>query len=55
MTRLVYFSADDGVHGRELWVTDGTPVGTRMVRDTAPGPQGGLPGYFSSDLTSLGD
>ncbi|MCC6000097.1 MAG: putative Ig domain-containing protein, partial [Pararhodobacter sp.] len=55
MSRLVFFSADDGVYGRELWVTDGTPVGTRMVRDTAPGLQGGLPGYFSSDLTSLGD
>ena len=24
-TRLVYFVADDSVHGTELWVSDGTP------------------------------
>lgn len=29
----IFFSADDCVHGRELWVTDGTVAGTRMVKD----------------------
>lgn len=33
----VYFTADDGVHGRELWVTDGTEEGTRLQFETSPG------------------
>lgn len=34
----VFLSADDGVHGRELWFTDGTAVGTRLLADLVPGP-----------------
>jgi|GEM_PF-937087 len=33
----LYFNADDGVHGSELWVTDGTAQGTHMVTDFHPG------------------
>lgn len=29
---LFLFLADDGVHGIEPWVTDGTPAGTRPLR-----------------------
>jgi ELWxxDGT repeat protein len=29
----VYFTADDGVHGTELWRTDGTPAGTIRLSD----------------------
>jgi ELWxxDGT repeat protein len=36
----VYFAADDGTHGDELWVTDGTSAGTKMVSDINPGADG---------------
>ena len=34
--RVLLF-ADDEDHGRELWITDGTPAGTRLIRDVCPG------------------
>ncbi len=33
----VYFSADDGVHGNELWRSDGMAAGTVLVQNIAPG------------------
>lgn len=33
----VLFTADDGVHGIELWITNGTEAGTNMVKDIFPG------------------
>jgi ELWxxDGT repeat protein len=42
----VLFRADDGVHGRELWVTDGSAAGTQMVADINPGAGESFPDSF---------
>ncbi|RKH20146.1 hypothetical protein D7X74_04935 [Corallococcus sp. CA047B] len=36
----LFFSINDTVLGRELWVTDGTEAGTRPVVDLTPGAEG---------------
>jgi ELWxxDGT repeat protein len=33
----LFFTANDGVHGSELWKTDGTSKGTVLVKDIHPG------------------
>lgn len=38
------FAATDEVRGLELWTSDGTAKGTRMVRDINPGFDGSAPG-----------
>lgn len=47
----LYFAADDGIHGNELWRTDGTPEGTRLAHDLAPGPASSDP----EELTVIGE
>ncbi len=37
----LYFSANDGIHGIELWVSDGSEEGTFMLKDLYPGPENG--------------
>ena len=49
----VYFSVRDGIHGRELWSTDGTAQGTVLIKDICPGgnTSDSLPTFF----TPVGD
>jgi ELWxxDGT repeat protein len=47
----VFFAARDGQHGRELFWSDGTDAGTRLVHDIAPGVLSSAP----NDLTSAGE
>jgi ELWxxDGT repeat protein len=37
----LFFTAGDGVHGRELWTSDGTEAGTVLVKDIKPGKRTG--------------
>jgi len=43
---VVYFSANDGVNGNELWISDGTGPGTVMAEDIWVGAQSSNPQSF---------
>ena len=49
----LFFTANDGINGFELWKSDGTAAGTVLVKDINPG--GGAAGSsFPASLTNVG-
>jgi ELWxxDGT repeat protein len=53
---MLVFAADDGIGGAELWKSDGTPAGTVMVQDIAPGAANSNPAGLAvaGDLVFFG-
>jgi ELWxxDGT repeat protein len=43
----IYFAYDDGIHGMELWISDGTVAGTILFKDLYPGSTGSYPQAFT--------
>ncbi len=42
-----FFAASNETNGEELWVTDGTTAGTKLVKDIYPGPSGSDINYIT--------
>ncbi|MES2596249.1 MAG: ELWxxDGT repeat protein [Verrucomicrobiota bacterium] len=40
---VLSFTADDGVVGREIWISDGTKTGTNVLTEFVPGPGSSYP------------
>ena len=49
----LFFGANDGIHGTELWQSNGTATGTVMVKDINAGSAGSYPYYLANSNGTL--
>src|SRR3712207_4432666 len=54
MGDILFSTADDGVHGRELGGPEGTAAGTWMVKDIRTGPEADYAPSWPVGLTPVG-
>lgn len=48
MNDTLFIAANDGVHGKEIWKSDGTIAGTSILKDIVPNTYGSINGDFKA-------
>jgi ELWxxDGT repeat protein len=51
----LFFTANDGVNGGELWKSDGTAAGTVLVKDIRSGSSNSSPSYQGERISNAID